>query len=180
MNWRDFLSGDDLTAEERQRYVAAFAVGNAAFELRIAGYEFPDNTTDSVDWLVIEGFVRHPRGTWQFRHPSLLTSEAARLADWLEAVAAGTEPEPWCAFIEPNLSFEVAGEGPARVLRVSFAAESRPLWVKTGSAQVEFPVAELDLVSVVASLRQQLQRWPERPEVGEPEAEPGAAPDPAT
>src|SRR5205085_2191673 len=98
--------------------------------------------------------------------------EVAQLADWLEAIAAGTEPGPWCGFIEPNLSFEVAGGGEARVLRVSFAAESRPPWAKSGSAQVEFPVTGLDLGSAVVSLRQQLQQWPERPEIEDAEAYP--------
>ncbi|MBX3398010.1 MAG: hypothetical protein KF873_04665 [Gemmataceae bacterium] len=170
---------DNLTAEERHRFAATFAAGDVAFELRVTGYEFPDDTVGSANWLFVEGRVRHPRGDWRFRHPSLETHDVARLADWLEAVAAGTEPEPWCGFTEPNLSFEIAGAGAARVLRVGFAAESRPPWAEASGTQVEFPVAALDLASAVASLRQQLRLWPERPEVEEAEAEPGAAPDPA-
>jgi len=137
-----------------------------AFELRVVGYEFPDNTTDSVNWLFIEGAIKHPHGDWIFRHPSLLAGEVARLADWLEAVAAVKEPELWCGFIEPNLSFGIFCEKESRRLRVTFAAEARPPWAKPGmDAHVEFPVAELNLEQAVTSLRQQLQQWPKRPEV---------------
>jgi hypothetical protein len=141
--------------------------GDVWFELRVAGYQFPDNATADYDsnWLVIEGAVRHPRGEWQFRDPSLLTYEVARLADWLETVAAGTEPEPWCRFIEPNLRFELVGEGAARVLRISFAIEALPPWAKVGDdVSVEFPVGESEIASAVRSLRQQLRASPQRAE----------------
>jgi hypothetical protein len=136
------------------------------FELRIAGYQFPGDATSDYDsnWLIVEGAAQHPRGDWTFRDSSLLTYEVARLADWLEAVAAGTEPEPWCGFIEPNLSFEVVG-GVGRELRVSFAIEARPQWAKSGEdVSVEFPLATLDLVSAAASLRRQLREFPQRAE----------------
>jgi hypothetical protein len=137
------------------------------FELRIVGYQFPGNATAEYDsnWLVIEGAVRHPRGDWRFRDPSLLTYEVARLADWLEAVAVGTQPRPWCGFIEPNLSFDVAGEGAVRVLRVSFGCEATPPWSASDEeAAVEFPVAGLDLMSAAESLREQLREFPQRAE----------------
>jgi hypothetical protein len=143
------------------------AARDTRFELRVVGYQFPGNATAEYDsnWLVIEGAVRHPRGDWRFRDPSLLTYEVARLADWLEAVASGTEPRPWCGFIEPNLSFDVAGEGVARVLRVSFGCESLPPWAARGEeVAVEFPVAGLDLGAAAASLRGQLGEFPQRAE----------------
>jgi hypothetical protein len=142
-----------------------FAVGNVAFELRVTGYQFPNNATAEYDsnWLIITGSVQHPRGDWRFSDPSLLTYEVARLADWLEAVAVGTEPQPWCGFIEPNLSFEVAGTSAGRVLRVSFGCESRPPWsTRDQEVVVEFPVAGLDLGAAVGSLRRQLRDFPQR------------------
>ena len=45
--------------------------GDVLFELRIVGYEFLDGTDGSLNWLLIEGTVRHPHGNWVFRHPSL-------------------------------------------------------------------------------------------------------------
>lgn len=135
------------------------------FELRIVGYQFPGDATAEYDsnWLVIEGSVWHPRGDWRFRDPCLLTYEVARLADWLEAVAADCEPRPWCSFIEPNLTFEVAGEDATRVLRVSFRCEAAPPWAtRDEEASAEIPVAGLDLMSAAESLREQLREFPRR------------------
>jgi hypothetical protein len=64
-----------------------------------------------------------------------------------------------------NLRFEVAGERTARVLRVSFAIEALPPWAKFGeNVSIKFPMARLDLVSAVGSLRQQLREFPQRAE----------------
>lgn len=137
------------------------------FELWIAGYQFPGDATSYYDsnWLIVEGAVRHPRGDWRFRDPCLLTFEVARLVDWLETVAAGTELQPWCRFIEPNLSFKVAGTDAGRVLRVSFAIEARPGWAASDEdVAVEFPLATMDLGPAVASLRAQLREFPQRAE----------------
>jgi hypothetical protein len=140
---------------------------HAGVEVRIAGYQFPGNATADYDsnWLVIEGTVRHPRGAWTFRDPGLLTYEVARLADWLDAVAAGTEATPWCAFIEPNLSFDVSSESADRVLRMSFALEALPPWAETGEEiYIEFPVNRVDFRAAAASLRSQLSSFPQRAE----------------
>jgi hypothetical protein len=143
------------------------AVGDMAFELRIVGYQFPDEATADYDsnWLVIEGVVTHPRGSWRFSDPSLLTYEVARLAEWLEEVASGTEAQPGCTFIEPNLTFEAVGAGAARALRVSFAIEARPAWAKrSDDVYLDFPLSGLDLAGAVGSLRRQLGEFPQRAE----------------
>jgi hypothetical protein len=139
--------------------------GDVAFELKIVGYQFPSNTTAEYDsnWLTIEGAVQHPRGNWRFRDPSLLTYEVARLANWLEAVALGTELEPWCGFIKPNLSFKLVGVGMVRALRLSFAIEALPPWRKRDEeVYVEFHLIGLDLATAVLSLRLQLREFPQR------------------
>jgi hypothetical protein len=134
-------------------------------ELRVAGYQFPDNVADSVNWLMIEGDVRHPRGSWSFREPCLLIEEATQLADWLEALKAGQRVGPSCGFFEPNLSFEVLPPGDVRLLRVLFAAESRPVWWPCHvEAFVEFAITELDLARAANEWREQLRPFPERPE----------------
>jgi hypothetical protein len=143
------------------------AVGDIAFELQIVGYQFPDEATAGYDsnWLLIEGAVHHPRGAWRFHDASLLTYEVAKLADWLEATAEGTEPEPWCAFVEPNLSFEIVGDGVDRAIRLFFAIEALPPWAKRGEeVYIDFPLRELDLLAAVASLRRQLLEFPQRAE----------------
>src|SRR5262245_19383081 len=143
------------------------AVGETALQLQIVSYQFPGETTADYDsnWLIIEGTVQHPRGKWRFRDPSLLTYEVRQLVNWLDAVAAGTEAEPECSFIEPNLCFKVIGKNGARLLRVSFAIEARPPWAKLGEEEyIDFPLSKVDLIEAVASLRRQLLEFPQRAE----------------
>jgi hypothetical protein len=143
------------------------AADDMRFELEVVDYEYPDRTSDDYDsnWLIVEGTVRHPRGNWWFREPILLTYELIRLADWLDAVAVATEPEPWCGFIEPNLSFALSGTGAARTVQVTFTAEARPPWARSDEdVRVEFPVAGSDLRAAAASLRRQLRQFPQRAE----------------
>jgi len=138
-----------------------------ALELHIAGYQFPDNHAAEYDsnWLVIEGRVRHPRGDWTFRDPCLLTYEAARLADWLESVAASCEASPHAGFIEPNLSFEVVMAEVGRVLHVVLTFEASPPWATHDEEVViEFPVKELNLTEAIGEWRAQLAQFPQRAE----------------
>ena len=122
-------------------------------------------TSYDANWLEIEGSVQHSQGEWTFRDPCLLADGVARLADWLEAVAGGTEDDSNCGFIEPNLCFDRVGVGGKRCLRVSFSAEAKPAWAKPGEeVSVDFPVAGLDLASAVAALREQLCQFPQRAE----------------
>ncbi len=143
------------------------AVGDVAIELQIGSYQFPDENTADYDsnWLLIEGAVLHPRGGWRFLDPCLLTYEVAKLAGWFEATAKGIAAEPWCAFIEPNLSFDVVGDGMDRALRLSFAIEALPPWAKRGEdVHIDFPLSQLDLAAASASLRRQLLEFPQRAE----------------
>jgi hypothetical protein len=139
-----------------------------ALELRVAGYQFPDDQAGWYDsnWLLIEGRVRHPRGDWSFCDPCLLTYEASQLADWLEAVAAGHEEQSWLGFIEPNLSFERAVANGQRVLYICFGLEAHPPWSPPGEeAIIEFALEELDLRQAANEWRDQLRKFPQRAEV---------------
>ena len=83
----------------------------SAFELRVAGYQFPDIESDEFDanWLVVEGLVAPAdERAWKFRDPALLTWEVEGLCNWLEAVASGQDVKESADFTEPNLRFEVA------------------------------------------------------------------------
>ena len=83
----------------------------SAFELRVAGYQFPDIESAEFDanWLVVEGLVAPAdERAWKFRDPALLTWEVEDLCNWLEAVASGQDVEESADFMEPNLRFEVA------------------------------------------------------------------------
>jgi hypothetical protein len=56
----------------------------SAFELRVAGYQFPDIESDEFDanWLVVEGLVAPAdERAWKFRDPALLTWEVEGLCN---------------------------------------------------------------------------------------------------
>ncbi|MGW9498178.1 WapI family immunity protein [Streptomyces prasinus] len=105
-------------------------------------YQFATVWGDSYDdnWLVIDGTVMTPEGSWSFADPCLLTDEAHQVSTWLRAVAAGTvavtepdaegelSPDTW--FIEPVVAFSLAdrGKGGAAVIRVHLSLEAAPPW----------------------------------------------------
>jgi len=66
---------------------------DSSLALEILGYEFrqPCGETYDDNWLSVRISVRHPRGNWTSVDPSLQTTEAAALAEWLAAI--GTEAE---------------------------------------------------------------------------------------
>ena len=137
--------------------------------LSIVGYQFPELTVAPYDsnWLRVEIDVSHPRGHWSASDPSLLTHEAARLADWLESVGAGAAEDAEESFIEPNLLFRVVEAPSGSVLRVFFGLELRPHWAESdvansGDVFVEFPLRDLDLQQAARELREQLRRHPQR------------------
>jgi hypothetical protein len=142
-----------------------------AVELRIANYQFPQSPDAPYDsnWLIIEGWVCHPRGSWSFRDACLMTYEVRWLADWLEALAAGKQERPWVTFTEPNLQFRLVETASPATLRVCFELECRPRWatrnwVDEPDLWIEFPLPGLNLLRAAESLRDQLQRYPQRTE----------------
>ena len=59
-------------------------------ELRVVGYQFPDDDTDPWDsnWLLVSVRVVSPAGTWEVVDPCLTTWEAKHLVRWLVNAAA--------------------------------------------------------------------------------------------
>ncbi|WP_242432990.1 hypothetical protein [Streptomyces sp. Root264] len=114
----------------------------SSVDLRPVRYQFASVRGDSYDdnWLVIDGTVTTPEGSWSFADPCLLTSEARQVSEWLRAVAAGTvpvtepdaggelSPDTW--FIEPVAAFSLADRsaGGASVIRVHLSLEAAPPW----------------------------------------------------
>jgi hypothetical protein len=143
---------------------------HSEFELIIVGYQFPEIENEMYDsnWLVISIKASVPRGSWTATHPSLLTWEVKRLAEWLRAVAENEPVEPEQHFIEPNLSFSIVGRSRDSItLGVYCGYESKPPWARTGTAtledhQVVLKVTPDDLKSAAESLRAQLSRFPPR------------------
>jgi len=146
-----------------------FLVGpNGSFHLTILGYQFPHLATEPYDsnWLQVRVEVTHPRGSWNASDPALLTYEAASLAAWLEAVAAGSPAEPECSFLEPCVWFELRdGAGGGRVVRAYFQREFRPPWARgreDDEAAVEVPADPATLRGAASALRAQLREFPQR------------------
>jgi len=84
----------------------------SSVDLRPVRYQFASVRGDSYDdnWLVIDGTVTTPEGSWSFADPCLLTSEARQVSEWLRAVAAGTVP-----VTEPDAEGELSPEEARRV-----------------------------------------------------------------
>ncbi|MFI6875478.1 hypothetical protein ACIBL6_18755 [Streptomyces sp. NPDC050400] len=111
-------------------------------DLRPSRYQFGTVRGDSYDdnWLVVEGTVMTPEGSWAFADPCLLTSEARQVSTWLRAVAGGTVdvtepdaegelwPDTW--FIEPVVAFSLAQRSSSgtAVIRVHLSLEAAPPW----------------------------------------------------
>ena len=140
-----------------------------SLELTILGYQFPHLETKEYDsnWLIVAGSVIHPRGSWQFADPCLLTYEAEWLAAWMDALAEGSPPAATIGFIEPNLAFGVGFNTKGPLLRVYFELEARPSWESSAPAGekdiwVEFPIEELDLRSAARQWRAELAAYPQR------------------
>jgi hypothetical protein len=146
-----------------------FSSAEASFQLEAMGYQFPAILNDPYDsnWLVIRIEVEHPKGRWETQTPCLLTSELAKLADWLEAINEEEYPKPTLQFIEPNLSFHIIElDRNSRRLRIYFEFGMRPDWADEWHIQkdlwVEFKIADLALSTAIQSLREQLARFPPR------------------
>jgi len=143
---------------------------DSSLALEILGYEFrqPCGETYDDNWLSVRISVRHPRGNWTSVDPSLQTTEAAALAEWLAAIGTEAEVAVGPTFIEPNLAFRISGEEPGnRSLRVYFELESRPNWAPSTFGPVEdlwidVSLEEQQLQAAAASLRAALKQFPFR------------------
>jgi hypothetical protein len=131
---------------------------DTSFALNVVSYQFPEaDEYWDANWLVIRVEVRSHEGEWSATGAVLLTGEAAKLADWLEAPIGELE------FLEPDLVFE-AIEGR---LRVWFQLGLRPdwaerQWVGERDLYVDLTVSAEELSAAAAELRQQLSEYPPR------------------
>jgi hypothetical protein len=135
----------------------------SSLELSIVGYEFPELEGVPYDsnWLVIAGDAELDGRAWKFREPCLLTDEASALADWLEARSKDARKDSEISFIEPNLYFKW-GQG---ALQVDLALECRPPWAPWDKVEEFcFSPSSDELMSAALSLREDLRKYPIRPE----------------
>ncbi len=146
-----------------------FSNTSSSVELRILGYQYPENSRDQydADWLRVEGIVTHPNGNWRFCDPCLLTWEASALATWLDRWVDSANAQSTIGFIEPNLSFSRIDSSPGSVLPVSFELESRPPWAEKRFADesdfwIDFPLITSGASAAAQTMRDQLRRFPIR------------------
>jgi hypothetical protein len=117
-------------------------VGNGTVvSLAPVGYEFPSGVERwDANWVIVNGSVTIPQGSWSFRDACLTTFEAKEVSTWLRAVAQGAvelaSPDdeglltPSLTFTEPNLAFSLAKRTDDAVeLRVHLSHESAPPWL---------------------------------------------------
>ena len=141
-------------------------------ELSPVRYQFGTASGNSHDdnWLIIDGTVTTPEGSWSFADPSLLVHEARMVSAWLRAVAAGTVdvtgpdaegnlwPDTW--FIEPVVGFSLADrcEDGVAVIRVHLSLEAAPPWQQgDDGADIYQYVVEVGLDS--AALLHAADQW---------------------
>ena len=142
---------------------AEFRNGQSWFRLTIAGYQFDwASNYHDANWLRIHGDCAIDGRQWSFTDPCLETDDVARLADWLDALAAGNYAKRFCGFIEPNLDFILTDDN---AICITFAAESTPPWTTFHSPeeqrQIVLPVSPA-LTDIANALRGQLSVYPQR------------------
>jgi hypothetical protein len=156
-----------------------------SIQLSPDGYQFPDlsrNRWDGWDenWLMVAGEVSQGLNKrWSFRDPILTAAEAVEIAPWLRHAAEGSIPvthqdsngrvSPDLYFVEPNVSFSVAGRSDSSVqVRVHFSQESAPPWldweerIDNYSFFVELFVSSRELEAAADVWDQELKAFPDR------------------
>jgi hypothetical protein len=149
---------------------------DASFSLTILGYQYPDAAGEPYDanWLSIYVEAEGPDGVWTGTDACLLTYEAARLADWLAALAHGEAVPTAISFLEPALLFRLVNGARGKTLRVHFGNLVNPSWRyseagldRAGASPdlwLDFPLTEADIAGAAGDLRQQQRRYPNRAE----------------
>lgn len=143
----------------------------SSVELRPLGYQFSAAGGDAYDdnWLVIEGTVVTPEGSWSFADPCLLTDEAHQVSAWLRAVGAGRvevtgpdaegwlSPDTW--FVEPVLAVSLAGrDDGGAVIRVHLSLEAAPPW-KQGDDKADIYQYFVEVRMTEAALLHEADQW---------------------
>ncbi|HSS80794.1 MAG TPA: hypothetical protein VLK24_06315 [Gaiellaceae bacterium] len=115
------------------------ARGNS-LALEIAGYEFPETSRDSLQWLVIRLDAEVGGRRWTCEDPFLQTEDVDRLATWLELAAEGFAKHS-IAFLEPELELDASPEADGLIrLRAWLEFAARPPWAKAESREHDFAI----------------------------------------
>ncbi|MEV5825080.1 hypothetical protein AB0L25_05830 [Spirillospora sp. NPDC052242] len=112
-----------------------FDASGHGVELRVTGYQFPDDPAKRYSWHMVEGGATCPEGSWTFRYPALTCADSAYVPVWLRGAArpehapADAEPPGDLWFTEPNLTVAVTGFSSGLVtLAIGLDLEFSPPW----------------------------------------------------
>ncbi|MFG2814028.1 hypothetical protein [Streptomyces sp. NPDC048410] len=141
-------------------------------DLRPVRYQFGSVRGDVYDdnWLVIDGTVVTPEGSWSFSDPCLLIDEARQVSAWLRGVAAGAvavsepdgegelSPDTW--FIEPVVAFSLADRSKdgAAEIRVHLSLEAAPPW-QQGDDRADIYQYVVEVRTDTAALLRAADQW---------------------
>jgi hypothetical protein len=139
---------------------------NTEFELRVLGYQFPQNADDEWDsnWLLVNIRVSAPQGSWSVTDPCLLTWESHWLLNWLADVAVG-ECQEDMSFLESNILFQLTGRSEdALHLRIELKDELSQRGVMTEEADppILLAVSVPRVRQAIAELYGELRLFPVR------------------
>jgi hypothetical protein len=137
-------------------------------ELRILGYQFPDDTSGGWDsnWLRVYIRVKAGAGTRESVDPSLTTWELARMTAWFEELARGAPPRAReLTFTEPDLSFTLENDATDPVKRVRLGINRN--WDLEGGRGGGETILDIEadteeLLRMYRGLRDELEKFPER------------------
>ena len=140
---------------------------NQSVELKVAGYQFPDEKSDEWDanWLRIYLNVKADIGHWQTIDPSLTTWEFQSLVDWFRNLIEDVQIDSLrISFTEPNLAFKLLSSTEStRKVRIEFDLESRPQSVsREDECFVDLVLEHQEVLKVSEDLAAELQKFPER------------------
>lgn len=140
--------------------------------LSVERYEFGVSDAESADWLVARAHVAVGTEHADFTGPIFESADLARIAEFLEAAAAGRPAPHSCAFTEPNLRFvRSADAGTSVRIRVGFALEWALPWVTPTDVHpaagdpctwIDLDVTPESLRAAAATARELMTLWPSR------------------
>ena len=136
------------------------AKDGSSFEMTIVDYEFPRPLWDyEKNWLITKHTITNAEGSWTTTESDIYTWEVKDLAGWLERGKSNEKYGDEFYFGEyfPTW-FQYTQDDTGRdVLRVFHNPGIEDfLWA-------DFPFEEVDFRAAAAKLREQLEKFPERP-----------------
>ncbi len=138
----------------------------AIFELSLLGWQHPRGAANEIDAnrLTVRIALSADDGSWAQIVPCLVSWEAERLADWLDALAAHRATDAEQRFLEPDLRFRIVpASGIARVLRIGIDLRGRrPPGDAAPVGEIAFSLCDEEIAEAARSLRAQVRRHPYR------------------